>query len=38
MNSGRIEQQGTPLQISEHPATPFVREFLDGATLAPRLV
>ena len=35
MNAGRVEQQGTPLQICEQPATPFVREFLDGATLAP---
>ena len=35
MNGGRIEQQGTPQQICTQPATPFVREFLDGATVAP---
>ena len=34
MNGGRIEQQGTPQQICEQPATPFVREFLDGASVA----
>ena len=38
MNGGRIEQQGTPQQICAQPATPFVREFLDGATVAPLLV
>ena len=37
MNAGRIEQQGTPRAICEQPATPFVREFLDGATFAPLL-
>ena len=38
MNNGRIEQQGTPQQICTQPASPFVREFLDGATLAPWMV
>ena len=28
LNAGRIEQVGTPREISEAPATPFVREFL----------
>ena len=28
LNAGRIEQVGTPREISERPATPFVREFL----------
>ncbi len=36
VNAGRIEQQGTPQQICAQPATPFVREFLDGAAPAPR--
>jgi len=36
MNAGRIEQQGTPQQICEQSATPFVREFLDGAVLTPQ--
>jgi sulfate transport system ATP-binding protein len=31
MNAGRIEQQGSPRQLCAQPATPFVREFLDGA-------
>ena len=35
MNAGRIEQQGTPQAICAQPATPFVRDFLDGAVLAP---
>ena len=34
MNAGRIEQQGTPQEICAKPATPFVRDFLDGAVLA----
>ena len=29
LNAGRIEQVGTPREISETPATPFVREFLE---------
>ena len=28
LNAGRIEQVGTPQEVSERPATPFVREFL----------
>jgi ABC-type Fe3+/spermidine/putrescine transport system ATPase subunit len=32
MNHGRIEQSGTPRQVYERPATPFVRDFL-GRTL-----
>ena len=28
LNAGRIEQVGTPRELSEAPATPFVREFL----------
>ncbi|MBI3766851.1 MAG: hypothetical protein HY277_10190, partial [Ignavibacteriales bacterium] len=28
MNSGRIEQNGTPLEIFDRPATPFVAEFV----------
>src|SRR4029453_16053958 len=28
MNEGRIEQDGTPEQVVEHPATPFVMNFL----------
>jgi len=28
MNAGRIEQVGTPTQVYEHPATPFVAGFL----------
>jgi sulfate/thiosulfate transport system ATP-binding protein len=29
LNAGRIEQVGTPREINERPATPFVREFLN---------
>jgi sulfate/thiosulfate transport system ATP-binding protein len=29
MNAGRIEQTGLPRQLLEHPATPFVADFLD---------
>jgi ABC-type Fe3+/spermidine/putrescine transport system ATPase subunit len=28
MNKGTIEQEGTPLEIFDHPATPFVAEFV----------
>jgi sulfate transport system ATP-binding protein len=28
MNQGRIEQEGTPEEVVEHPATPFVMNFL----------
>jgi sulfate transport system ATP-binding protein len=34
MNSGRIEQIGTPTEVCEEPATPFVWEFLRGHALA----
>jgi sulfate transport system ATP-binding protein len=30
MNTGRIEQVGTPNEVCEEPATPFVAEFLQG--------
>jgi sulfate/thiosulfate transport system ATP-binding protein len=29
LNGGRIEQVGTPKDIMERPATPFVKAFLD---------
>ena len=29
MNAGRVEQIGTPREVVEHPATPFVAEFLN---------
>jgi len=34
MNTGRIEQIGTPAEVCEEPATPFVWEFLEGHALA----
>jgi len=34
MNTGRIEQIGTPTEVCEEPATPFVWEFLRGNALA----
>ena len=33
MNQGRIEQVGTPDEVYEHPATPFVYEFLGDVNL-----
>src|SRR3984893_7335062 len=33
MNAGRIEQIGTPSEVCEEPATPFVSEFLQGHAL-----
>ncbi|MEY2839830.1 MAG: hypothetical protein RJB60_2129 [Pseudomonadota bacterium] len=33
MNQGRIEQEGTPDQVYDHPATPFVLEFLGDVNL-----
>jgi sulfate transport system ATP-binding protein len=33
MNEGRIEQQGTPEEVYEHPATPFVYGFLGDVNL-----
>jgi ABC-type proline/glycine betaine transport system ATPase subunit len=29
MNHGKVEQIGTPQEVVEHPATPFVASFLD---------
>jgi sulfate transport system ATP-binding protein len=34
MNTGRIEQIGTPGEVCEEPATPFVWEFLHGHAIA----
>ncbi len=33
MHHGRIEQQGTPADVYDHPATPFVLEFLGDVNL-----
>jgi len=33
MNHGRIEQQGTPDEVVEHPATPFVMNFLGSVNI-----
>jgi sulfate/thiosulfate transport system ATP-binding protein len=33
MNQGRIEQQGTPDHVYDHPATPFVLQFLGDVNL-----
>ena len=33
MNKGRIEQQGTPDEVYDHPATPFVLQFLGDVNL-----
>jgi len=33
MNQGRIEQQGTPSEVYDHPATPFVFDFLGSVNL-----
>ncbi len=33
MNQGRIEQEGSPDQVYDHPATPFVLEFLGDVNL-----
>jgi len=33
MNQGRIEQQGTPDEVYDHPATPFVLQFLGDVNL-----
>jgi sulfate/thiosulfate transport system ATP-binding protein len=33
MNEGRIEQSGTPEEVYEHPATPFVYSFLGDVNL-----
>ena len=33
MNHGKIEQEGTPDQVYDHPATPFVLQFLGDVNL-----
>lgn len=33
MNEGRIEQQGTPDEVYDHPASPFVLQFLGDVNL-----
>jgi len=33
MNSGRIEQVGTPAEVYDHPATPFVYQFLGNVNV-----
>ena len=35
MNRGRIEQLGTPMELYEDPATPFVADFIGQANLIP---
>ncbi len=35
MNQGRIEQVGTPTEIYEHPATPFVMSFVGEVNIVP---
>src|SRR5207244_10113074 len=37
MNHGRIEQIGTPDEVYEHPATPFVLEFLGHVNRLPAI-
>ncbi|CAD0231651.1 Sulfate/thiosulfate import ATP-binding protein CysA [Planktothrix agardhii] len=36
MNHGKIEQVGTPSEIYDHPATPFVMQFIGSVNLLPR--
>jgi ABC-type Fe3+/spermidine/putrescine transport system ATPase subunit len=38
MNAGLIEQIGSPIEVHEHPATPFVAQFLGFRNLVPGLV
>ena len=35
MNQGRIEQIGTPAEIYDHPATPFVMSFVGAVNVLP---
>jgi sulfate transport system ATP-binding protein len=35
MNKGKIEQQGTPIQVFEHPASAFVMDFLGNVNKLP---
>ena len=36
MNEGRIEQIGSPAEIYDHPATPFVMSFVGSVNVLPR--
>lgn len=36
MNEGRIEQIGSPAEIYDHPATPFVMRFVGAVNVLPR--
>lgn len=36
MNEGRIEQIGSPAEIYDHPATPFVMSFVGAVNVLPR--
>ncbi|HEV2100382.1 MAG TPA: ATP-binding cassette domain-containing protein [Stellaceae bacterium] len=38
LNAGRVEQVGTPTEIRQNAATPFVREFLDASDYPSRAV
>lgn len=38
MNAGQIEQEGTPSQVYQHPATPFVARFLGFKNILPARV
>jgi sulfate transport system ATP-binding protein len=35
MNQGKVEQQGTPIEVFEHPATAFVMDFLGNVNKLP---
>jgi len=37
MHDGKIDQIGTPKEIYEHPATPFVQDFVENGTLSRRV-
>jgi osmoprotectant transport system ATP-binding protein len=38
MDQGRVIQQGSPAELLNHPATPFVRDFFGGSELGVRLL
>jgi len=38
MNEGRIEQQGSPSELYDHPASPYVANFLGASNLLPARV
>ncbi|MBX7104823.1 MAG: sulfate ABC transporter ATP-binding protein, partial [Gemmataceae bacterium] len=38
MNEGRVEQIGTPQQVFEHPANPFVMDFLGNVNVLPMML